>query len=123
MLAASSKRKASSASTVAFTARARRARSQRSAGVRASSAARAGSGAPSRFMSAKRVAFQSLFAKARLPSMRSRASLMSRPWALVSAARVKRSASAPYFSVMSSGSMTLPFVFDIFCPFSSRTMG
>ena len=74
-------------------------------------------------MSANRVAFQSLLAKARNPSMRSLASLMSRPWALVSAASVKRRASAPCFSVMARGSMTFPFVFDIFCPFSSRTMG
>jgi hypothetical protein len=47
---------------------------------------------------------------------------MSRPWA-VRAASVKRSASAPYCSVMTRGSMTFPFVFDIFWPFSSRTIG
>ena len=31
------------------------------------------------------------------------------------AASVKRSASAPYSSISSRGSMTLPLVFDIFC--------
>ena len=41
-------------------------------------------------------------------------SLMSRPCAAI-AASVKRSASAPYSSISSSGSMTLPLVFDIFC--------
>ena len=40
---------------------------------------------------------------------------MSRPGA-ASAARVKRSASAPYLSISSSGSMTLPLDFDIFWP-------
>src|SRR5947209_1497132 len=53
--------------------------------------------------------------------MRSTDSLMSRPCPAI-AASVNRSASAPCFAVMSSGSMTLPFVFDIFSPFSSRTM-
>ena len=46
---------------------------------------------------------------------------MSRPWPAIDA-RVKRSASAPYFVVTSRGSMTLPRVFDIFSPFSSRTI-
>ena len=40
---------------------------------------------------------------------------MSRPCAAM-AASVKRSASAPYSSISSSGSMTLPLDFDIFCP-------
>jgi len=44
---------------------------------------------------------------------------MSRPDALT--ASVKRSASAPTSFTTSSGSMTLPFVFDIFWPCSSRT--
>jgi hypothetical protein len=73
-------------------------------------------------MRAKREAFQSLLAKARYPSIRSSASLMSRPCA-VSAASVKRSASAPCFSVTSRGSMTFPLVLDIFWPLESRTMG
>src|ERR1051325_8540312 len=51
--------------------------------------------------------------------MRLRASGMSRPE--VKMARVKRTASAPNSSMTSSGSITLPFVFDIFCPCSSRT--
>ena len=41
--------------------------------------------------------------------------------AMAIAARVKRSGSAPYWSMISRGSMTLPFDLDIFCPFSSRT--
>jgi hypothetical protein len=45
---------------------------------------------------------------------------MSRPCAAI-AASVKRSASAPYSSISSSGSMTLPFDFDILAPRSSRT--
>ena len=45
---------------------------------------------------------------------------MSRPCAAI-AAKVKRNASAPYSSMTSRGSMTLPFDFDIFCPRSSRT--
>ncbi len=40
---------------------------------------------------------------------------MSRPCAAI-AASVKRSASAPYWSISSSGSMTLPFDFDILAP-------
>ena len=36
-------------------------------------------------------------------------------------AMVKRTGSAPTSSIRSSGSMTLPSVFDIFTPFSSRT--
>ena len=46
---------------------------------------------------------------------------MSRPCAVIEAS-VKRSASAPYFAMTSRGSMTFPFVFDIFSPFSSRTI-
>ena len=37
------------------------------------------------------------------------------------AASVKRSASAPYWSISASGSMTLPFDFDILAPVASRT--
>ncbi len=72
-------------------------------------------------MSTKRAAFQILLANARYPAMRSTESLMSRPCPAIEAS-VKRSASAPCILVMSSGSMTLPLVFDIFSPFSSRTM-
>ncbi len=36
---------------------------------------------------------------------------------------MNRSASAPCCSVMTRGSITFPFVFDIFWPFSSRTIG
>jgi len=45
---------------------------------------------------------------------------MSRP-GLSSEARVKRRASAPYSATSSVGSITLPLVFDIFCPSASRT--
>ena len=45
---------------------------------------------------------------------------MSRPIAAI-AASVKRKASAPYSSISASGSMTLPFDFDILAPEASRT--
>ena len=45
---------------------------------------------------------------------------MSRPIAAIEVS-VKRTASAPYWSISSSGSMTLPSDFDIFLPCSSRT--
>ena len=51
--------------------------------------------------------------------MRDLPSGMSRPDALT--ASVKRSASAPTSLTTSSGSITLPIVFDIFRPCSSRT--
>ena len=72
-------------------------------------------------MRTKRAAFQILLANARYPSMRPTPSLMSRPCPAIDAS-VNRSASAPCFAVMSSGSMTFPRVFDIFSPFSSRTI-
>ena len=53
-------------------------------------------------------------------STRCSARLRSRPCAAM-AAKVKRVASAPYWSMSSSGSMTLPLVLLIFWPFSSRT--
>src|SRR5690349_16552971 len=76
-----------------------------------------GSTAP--FISEKRVAFHSLVAKLREPS--TRADEKRRRPALLAAsdAIVKRSASAPYLSISSSGSTTLPLDFDIFWPFSS----
>ncbi len=46
---------------------------------------------------------------------------MSRPCPAIDA-NVNRSASAPYFAVMSSGSITFPRVLDIFSPFLSRTI-
>ena len=55
----------------------------------------------------KREAFQILLAKLRLPTMRAGTSFMSLPGVLL-VASVKRSASVPYSSITSSGSMTLP---------------
>ena len=68
----------------------------------------------------KRVAFHSLVAKLRYPSTRFSSILMSRPWLSIAAMK-KRSASAPYWSIRPSGSTTLPFDFDIFCPSGART--
>ena len=45
---------------------------------------------------------------------------MSVPGAAMEAS-VKRTASVPYCSMISIGSMTLPLVFDIFCRSASRT--
>ncbi len=45
---------------------------------------------------------------------------MSLPCA-ASAASVNRKASVPYLSMIVSGSTTLPFDLDIFCPSASRT--
>ena len=59
------------------------------------------------FMNMKRAAFQILLAKRASLSMRSSVSTMSVPGAApISSAR--RTASVPYFSVTTSGSMTLP---------------
>ena len=52
--------------------------------------------------------------------MRSSLSTTSEPWP-AEATRANRTASVPYFWVISSGSMTLPLVFDIFCLSASRT--
>jgi hypothetical protein len=49
-------------------------------------------------------------------------SLMSRPWLSI-AASVKRSASAPYWSISPSGSTVLPFDLDIFCAVGHRGRG
>ena len=70
--------------------------------------------------STKRAAFQSLLAKLRAFSSFSALNFWSFPGAApwISA---KRSASAPDSSIASSGSTTLPFVFDIFWPYGSRT--
>ena len=47
--------------------------------------------------------------------------ILSTPPSAAIAALVKRSASAPYSSIISSGSMTLPVDLDIFLPLASRT--
>ena len=78
-----------------------------------------GSAAP--FISAKRVAFQNLVAKLREPSTRAGASRRRPALLAASEVMVKRSASAPYLSTSSKGSMALPLDLDIFCPFSSVT--
>ena len=67
------------------------------------------------FISAKRTAFQSLVAKLRLFSTSCGPRRMSWPCAAPRAS-VKRSASAPYWSMTPSGSTTLPFDFDILAP-------
>ena len=70
---------------------------------------------------ANRVAFQSLVAKLREPCTQSSEIGTSVP-GLAPRARVNRSASAPYLSIQSSGSTTLPNDLDIFLPRASRTM-
>ncbi len=72
-------------------------------------------------MWAKRVAFHSLVAKLREPSTRAGDRRSRLAWLAASEAMVKRSASAPYLSISSRGSMALPLDFDIFWPFSSVT--
>src|SRR3546814_5509763 len=72
------------------------------------------------FIWQKRAAFHNLVAKLRELSTRFSESLMSRPGA-ASDESVKRRASQPYPSISSSGSIMLPFDFDIFWPRSSRT--
>ena len=59
--------------------------------------------------------------KLRLVSTDLSESLMSRAWP-AKLASVKRRLSAPMSRETSSGSMTLPFVFDILAPCSSRTI-
>ncbi len=73
------------------------------------------------FISANRVAFHSLLQKLREPWHHSSLTATSEP-GLAPRARVKRVASAPYFSIHSSGFTTLPNDFDIFLPNWSRTM-
>ena len=71
------------------------------------------------FSSANRVAFHSLLQKLRAPAHHSSLTARSLP-GLAPRARVKRSASAPYLSIHSSGSTLLPRDFDIFLPSLSR---
>ena len=68
-----------------------------------------------------RLAFQTLLAKLRPPSNLAGSSLMSWPCAQRTES-VKRTASAPYCSIMSSGSMPLPSDFDIQRPCLSLIM-
>ena len=72
-------------------------------------------------MKISRDAFQILFANARALSKFSTPMEMSVPGD-APRSKAMRTASVPYLSVTSSGSMTLPFVFDIFCPSASRTI-
>ena len=69
----------------------------------------------------KREAFQILLAKFRLPRMRFMSSLVSLPGVLL-VVSVKRSASEPYWSMTSIGSMPLPSDLLIFRPCLSRTI-
>ncbi len=110
---------AASAPSAATTAAPTRLRSQRSAGPSwaGSGATRGASGAivEGRAPSTKRAAFHSLFAKLRAFSSFSALNFWSFPGA-APWIRAKRSASAPASSMASSGSTTLPVVFDIFWP-------
>ena len=72
-----------------------------------------------RFIWMKRDAFQILLQKLRLASTRSVEKRMSFP-GLLPVASVKRSASAPYWSMISSGSMPLPSDLLILRPCASR---
>src|SRR3954454_5775197 len=69
---------------------------------------------------AKRVGFQILLVKLRLPFAQSSLIGTAAP-GLAPRVTVKRAASAPYRSIHSSGSTTLPADFDIFLPWASRT--
>ena len=73
-----------------------------------------------RFIWIKRDAFQILLQKLRDACTRSSEKRISFP-GLLPVARVKRSASAPYWSITSSGSMPLPSDLDILRPCASRT--
>ena len=73
-----------------------------------------------RFMRTKRDAFQSLLAKLRAASIFSSEKRISFP-GLFPVTRANLSASAPYLSMISSGSMPLPSDFDILRPCASRT--
>ncbi len=72
------------------------------------------------FMKISRAAFQILLANARDDSMRSSESAISVPGA-AAISKAMRTASVPYFSVTTSGSIVFPRVFDIFWPSASRT--
>jgi len=76
---------------------------------------------PPAFISTKRAAFHSLLAKLRAASALAQEKRMSLPGDVPFISE-NRSASAPYFSMTSSGSMPLPSDLDIFLPSSSRTM-
>ena len=71
-------------------------------------------------MNMNRAAFQILLANARYPSVRLSLNAISVPGAAI-AASVNRVASVPNRSMISSGSITFPLVFDIFCRSASRT--
>ena len=73
-----------------------------------------------RFMRTKRAAFQILLAKFRLDSTFSVEKRISLP-GLLPVDRAKRSASAPYWAMTSSGSIPLPRDLDILRPCASRT--
>ena len=75
---------------------------------------------PCRFISTKRLAFQILLAKLRKDSIFSSDMRMSLPGATPMTSE-KRSASAPYLSMTSMGSMPLPSDLDILRPCASRT--
>ena len=79
-----------------------------------------GSKDSSRFIRTKRAAFQILLAKFREASTFSFEKRISFP-GLFPVASVKRSASAPYLSMISKGSMPLPSDLDILRPCASRT--
>ena len=68
----------------------------------------------------KLLAFHNLFKKFLYPLTLSSESLTSVPGDAIES-KVKRNASALYFSIRSNGSITFPFDLDIFCPFSSLT--
>ena len=70
--------------------------------------------------SAKRVAFHSLLQKLRAPTTHSSLIAWSAP-GLAPCSSDRRTASAPYESIHSSGSTALPRDFDIFLPALSRT--
>ena len=67
-----------------------------------------------------RAVFHSLFAKLRFACTFSIESGTSCP-GVTPVTSERRSASVPIVSSVSTGSTTLPFVFDIFCPWPSRT--
>ena len=73
-----------------------------------------------KFIMTKRLAFQILLAKLRMASHFSTKKRISLP-GLLPVIRLKRKASAPYFSAISRGSIPLPRDLDILRPLSSRT--
>ena len=73
------------------------------------------------FSITKRAAFQSLLAKLRDSGMRSSLKRISCPLE-ARRSREKRRASAPYFSIISTGSTPLPSDLDMRRPFLSSTV-